>query len=469
MDLTVNVIDKNGTSLSVDAIDIGGNLANNTSSHTVTVTDNTTVEVTVTNANYYEYKNKIKVFDFNKTIEIKMIEDSVSDLNADVPSFFYLIEPCSYNIHTYNGSSYPGAKYAYVITQNGNEKVKEASGDDTIIYACTQGSYPVKQRIWDSEVITSNGCTTTNYINQTDSSEETISVDEFKPEISFSKSQSNGCAGNCGFILNEQITVMPTYDFHAPAGCNTQTIDYVVKDYQGNTVSISKASHDINAGDTGEFTFTPDKIGDYTIEAILENCCGKCTYKDNVKIESFYSAKETGCNIIEVHNYSNDESIDYTLDRIDDSMQVETGTVMPGEEKAINNNNKLKDGLYEITITREDGSTEKFSFPLYCDWRTCLNEKLLEVICVDKTDCTEKDLNDFNMKQYELNKAIGNMFLYYNHLNGFYPFGKVFQAVSGFTTEQHNDQITKLKDIDFLQNNIERECSDNNECNDCNC
>lgn len=245
MQLTINLIDETGDPLDVSGatVDVngGGGQILPYPVYTVTLPDNIQVPIEILKPGYYAYANTLRIFDedLNITIRLAPVVNNVNAPNYKKPYPFPILipEPCTYNVHVFNGTSTPEGEWSYYL----NNVLVDAGSKNTVINLFAAKSAQIKQRIyvkdnqtqqplWDRQYATvSTGNTDIGvlqdiavYLAQDPPSNANVETIEYKPELALSASQESGCSDEeaCynalsevvvtpNFVLNSEIPAKP--------------------------------------------------------------------------------------------------------------------------------------------------------------------------------------------------------------------------------------------------------------------
>lgn len=373
-----------------------------------TLVDNSSVTLDVVSSGLYSYNNVFTVHHNDEDITVLMTPVITDPLDPNYrkpyPNFFTIFEPCTYNIHIYDGQSVPFGTISY-----------EESGTNIstgqrnyILNTCLPDMASITQRIvvsqmtpcgsssviiWD-ETFTINGIQTT----------------EFKPE--FQLDNEFGCCA----VIDEEIVVFPevlNMNSIAPHNpCNIATDPSVSLSYsiltpsQGIVALDSYTAAQINTGPLTALTgtFTPDELGTYVLTVTITNCCTIIQEVYNINICESWQITNTDCNKIVITNLSGLYTLTYSIKELtsNDIFELMTVNLVLQEDIVIQPLGSVTldlvvDNLYTVTlITSAPGDTEQERiFLLDCNIKKCKKEFLIAKNC-PPSPCTDAEVAAMN-------------------------------------------------------------------------
>lgn len=391
------------------AISIDGNITQGANTATEALTDNSTIEISVTSPGHYTYTKSIAVYDYDTTISIKLIEEITDPLDPEYrkpfPHFFYLIEPCSYRIHVYNGQSLPFGRINYYL-----DNVLSYEGiADFVLDTCETAIIEIEQEIIVRTVPNCGGASPILWdMNNTTVYEVAgIETTEYKPSILLEREF------NCCEVIDSEIAINPSaVELNNDGIHNTCTytgattaIEYTVTDPEGTETILATYDRDalvaaIGAGDfsTVGFTYTPTALGTYTIQVDISNCCTTTSTIYTFDVCNSWVVSNTDCNIITIQNLSQSQTITYTIKELTDLSSFTSVTISDVEQTSITVNPGTSvevdlqvDNLYTVDIVDNLPSTldKQYVFILDCNLKKCKKQLLLDYLCDGGADCDE--------------------------------------------------------------------------------
>jgi len=361
---------------------------------TQAIADDSTFDIEVISGGYHTYTNTVRIYDYNVEVAIRLIPIVTDPLDPNYrrayPFFFYLIEPCSYNIHTYNAQSAPYGVISYYHSQD--VATTYATAPNAVLDTCVPDIVSITQRIvvravancggtspviWD-EIYTINGIETT----------------EYKPYVVLER------ALNCCEILEQEIAINPQEIELYNTGiheCDITTVDpalvYEIITPEGETVALqSYSGTQVSTEDLVDlgFTYTPTSLGTYTLIVRVSNCCTTVEERYTFDVCNSWVVTNENCNIIKVINLSAINPITFTLRELSDyntfdvveinNTLQQNIEVLPLTEVEID---LQTDNLYTIEVNDNIPSTfsREQIFVLDCNIKKCKKELLRTFLC----------------------------------------------------------------------------------------
>lgn len=380
MNLTIQVRDKTGAGggiIGVPSIDIGGSVAAGLN-HTAVVADNTTVLVTVTLAGYLTYSQMVKVYDYDFTMQVRMLQNGDPD---NTLSWIQAVQaPCSYTWDIY-------------LATNAQAHLVEFAVDGATIQSGVGRSVstglPVGPRTLEIETTTYDPF---GVVNGNDTDSLAVTQTEWQGVISFTLNPTGigpfSTTNPWAVAMNDSFELIPTFTLNntgAGVVCATNTIDWEITDSAGTVVA--SASHSfvpaappagIAAGIAVAGISTP---GTYTAKVTLENCCITTVVTQTIYVTADIRITETTtCGAIEVTNFRA-APVDITLLDHENQVVVATQTVASGASVTLSTGG---DGLFFLMA--DDGVTPVYYMvPVYCSfynsWMTNVRRLMCDCHC----------------------------------------------------------------------------------------
>jgi hypothetical protein len=482
MELTINVLSTDFSTESPLVVTAGGisingnsNIAGN-SSHTVTVNDFGVAEVSINEDGYIPYNMTIdNVFNEDLSLEVILVE-LISDINnpnylRPRPYYFTILDPCSFCVYYYYGSSNFGDTSFLV------NNIEYKKGEKGIVSFASSGDYQLKVRTkssgyhvdpvsgvpgcgcggqgdvmsydtitysWDQQyanIFTGN--TTSGSIDpiedylQLDLATNLV-IEEYRVGISTKISTSSEPfvgESTTYYVREESITITPSIDINR--GVNDDyTVYYEVFSPKG--VSIVSLSQPFGAP-IEPLEFELRELGVYNVEIkVVDNFCN-LQYIENLQVETinFLKIDYVDCNEYEVSNLSSDRDIRYILTDVANSDFSQEGFINSLKSESL----KLEDtSLYVLKIDYTDENdlpvSEEYVINNYCNIEACFASYIESIFCENKTDNPCPD-----------STVLNQMLLFYNTY--FMKVNKFFQTNSFFTALETSDldELLSLKSI----------------------
>ena len=385
-------------------ITIDGNVTTGANIATETLTDNDTVDITVESPGYFTYTNTVRVYQYDLDVSVKLIQN-ITDPNdpeyrRPYPWFFEILEPCSFNVHTYNAQSAPFGMISY--QESGEEY---ATGGNAILDTCQPDIVSITQRIVVRAIANCGGTSPIIW-------DETYTIDgiettEYRPSVLLER------PFDCCEVIDTEITLNPQeillHDSGIHSTCDINTIDpslvYTITEPDGTETILASYSGTLVAAailaadfSTVGFTYTPTVLGTYSLSVSITNCCTTIEQISSFDVCNSWAVTNTECNIIEITNYSLTQDLTFTLRElsnletftvvdIDDVPQ--SGIVVPsGTTTSLD---LQVDNLYTVDITDNLPSTtdKEYIFLLDCNIKKCKKQLLLNYLCDGGEVCDE--------------------------------------------------------------------------------
>ena len=453
-------------------ITIDGNSTTGANTATESVTDDDTIVISVVSPGYLTYTNTVKVYDYDVNVSMKLIAEVTNPLDAEYrkpyPFFFYILEPCSYNVHIYNAQSANFGTISYYHSAD-NENTF-ANTENAIFDTCVADVVSITQRIivntiasscgtvpavlWD-EIYTIDGITTT----------------EYKPYVVLDR------AFTCCETIGTEIAIAPQeIELHNTGihACVITTVDpvltYTMVDPEGtSTVLDTYSGTQVDAGDLTVlgFTYTPTLLGTYELTLTVENCCTAIEQVYTFDACSSWTVTNTECNIIEIANLSAVDSLTFTLKELSnfatfstvviDEVSQSGIVVLPGTVTKLD---MQIDNLYTVTITDGLANTldGDYIFVLDCNIKKCKKQLLLDWLCSETASCdalAQSKLQDSWLKFTSLEDIV------YQKWDDWKQQQSIFNTLS--INDIMEDVITLGKALDVM-NSICNACGIKNDC-----
>lgn len=377
--------------------------------------DNANVELTIESPGLHTYNNTFRVYDYDlDDISVVMVPVITNPLDPNFrrpyPHFFFILEPCSYNIHVYDAESAPFGMISYYHSQD--EANTFATTRNAVLDTCVPDIVSITQRIVVRQVANCGGTSPVIW-------DETFTIDgiettEYKPYVVLER------ALNCCEPLEEEIIINPqeielyNTGIHA---CDITTIDpvlrYLITTPEGTETELASYSGtQVDAGPLTSlgFSYTPVILGTYTLTVEVTNCCETVRQTYTFDVCNSWVVTNTECNIIKITNLSAINNISYTLRELSDYEDFRTVEI--NNELQVNipvtagNEVELDlqvDNLYTITIDDELASTETKEqiFVLDCNIKKCKKELLRNFLCgEDECDVQTREANKHKLTEF---------------------------------------------------------------------
>jgi len=389
-------------------ITIDGNVTTGVNIATENITNDATIDITVESPGYLTYTNTVRVYNYDVNVSIILAENIIDpndpDYRRPYPYFFYILEPCSYNIHVYDGTSSIHPLDGTYYNIDGEQY--SLGQRNIVIDTCTPAVTSITQRLEIREIANCGGTSPTIW-------DESYTVDgitttEYKPNVVLER------PFDCCEVIDVEISINPQDIELNNTGiheCDIATVDpvltYTITDTEGTeTVLVTYSGAEVDAGDLTAlgFTYTPTALGTYELKLTVTNCCTSIDQIYTFEVCNSWTITNTECNIIEISNLSRVNDLMFTIRELND---LSTFNVVEVEEVAQQNVvvapgtvTKIDlqvDNLYTVEIVRDvplSGTVEgEFIFVLDCNTKKCKKELLLDYLCDGGEDCDELTRN----------------------------------------------------------------------------
>lgn len=443
---------------------------------TTSVVNNSNTEITVESTGLHTYSNFVQLYHYDIEANILMVpvitDPNDPNYRRAYPCFFYILEPCSYNIHVYNGQSAPYGMISYYHSQDSNKVF--ATGNNGVLDTCLPDIVSITQRIVVREIANCGG--TSPIIWDEVFTIDGIQTTEYKPSLQLEREF------NCCEIIGTEVVIIPREIFFniGPIHnvCDASSLDpaltytltspqgeeILLASYNGTEVNDGVDSLDLSA--LG-FSFTPNELGTYSLVVSISNCCTTTEQIYKFDVCNSWSVTNTDCNIIEISNYSSINNLTFTIKeltqfsnfsvlKIDDVVQQDI-IVGPGTSTKID---LQVDNIYTITVVDNLPSTldKQYVFVLDCNIKKCKKQLLLDYLCDGGEECNELTRN-----------KLADNWLRFSSLENivYHKWDEWKQQQSIYNTLSVNDimedVITIGKAIDIM-NSICKSCGIKNDC-----
>jgi hypothetical protein len=378
------------------------------------IPDNSVVNILVESAGMYTYDNTISVYTNEETGSVLMqpviIDPMDVNFRRPYPNFFTIIEPCTFNVHIYDGQSLPFGMLNYY--QGGKDGELFSSGQRNYIYdVCEPNIISIGQEIVVRAIPNCGGSSPIIWDRYTSPTEvppyswfEIIGIEtvEYKPVYQIDNEF------RCAVAINEEIVIAPELInmnnvFPHATVCDVFTDEDVALTYTLLTPSLeiielsSYTAQEIfvtppNPGPLPGLsaTFTPDQLGTYVLTVELTNCCDTIVNTYNINIADSWQITNENCNEVVITNIGAEFTLTYTLRELTDNDIFEIMTIdnvlqenIPLSQNDFRTIDLIDDGIYTfdlITNAPGDTVTEKV-FLMDCNIKKCKKEFLLAVTC----------------------------------------------------------------------------------------
>jgi hypothetical protein len=379
------------------------------------IPDNSTVEITVESGGLYTYNNIIQAYT-NEVFASALMQPIITDpidqnYRRPYPNFFTVLEPCSFNVHVYDGQNAPFGVINYYLGDENGELLSSGQRN-YILNTCVQDIVAIGQEIVVREIANCGGTSPILWDRFTSPDFppfngnppyswfeiQGIQTLNFLPEFQLDNEF------RCCTPINEEITVAPELlemnNDEPPHDlvCDVTADPNVVLNYSLLTPSQtivdlgSYTAAEIDAGPLAALnaTFTPDELGTYTLTVTLTNCCGTITEVYEIGICDSWQITNTDCNEVVITNLSGSSTLTYTLRELteNDIFEVMTinGVLQENIDVLPNTTEELdlvKDNIYVFDLVTDnpgDTPVERI-FLLDCNIKKCKKEFLLAVTC----------------------------------------------------------------------------------------
>jgi hypothetical protein len=409
----VTVTTLNGLVITVD----DGNsvqVFNDTNPVNVVVVDDSTCDISVVFPGTFDYNNTVRVYDNDVDMGIAMIPIITDPENPDFrrpfPCFFFILEPCSYNIHVYNAQSAPFGMISYYHTLD--EANTFATTPNGVLDTCVPDILTITQRIVVREVANCGG--TSPVIWDETYTINGIETTEYKPYVVLER------ALNCCEPLEEEIIINPqeielyNTGIHA---CDITTIDpvlrYLITTPEGTETELASYSGtQVDAGPLTSlgFSYTPALKGTHTLTVEVTNCCETVRQTYTFDVCNSWVITNTDCNIVKIVNLSSENTLNFTIKELTDFedfrvVEIDNESllnipVLPGREEVID---LQVDNLYTITVDDGNAETETVEqiYLLDCNIKKCKKELLRNFLCgEDECDVQTREANKHKLTEF---------------------------------------------------------------------
>lgn len=372
-----------------------------------TLEDDSDVTLTIEFPGHYTYINTFRVYDNNETISVALIgiitNPNDPDYRRPYPHFFYILEPCSFNIHVYNGQSSPLGTISYI--EESEDNTFSSGTANAILNTCVPDVASISQRIIVREMAncggtssilfderyTINGITTTEYRPNVVLNIDLGCCENIDTEIVAFPSEINMFNTGIHQCDLTGIATALTYTITAPDGAES-----TLATYTGTQVNAGVLA---NLG----FTYTPTSLGTYTLTIEVTNCCTTTTLTQTFDVCNSWTVTNSECNKINIVNLSTVNPITYTIRELTNNetfeiieiSEVEQENITLGAGSTIELDLQV-DNLYTITVVDNNPSTmdREYIFLLDCNIKTCKKALLRDFLCGVDDCATVENFND---------------------------------------------------------------------------
>lgn len=482
MELTINVFSTDFSTESPLVVTAGGisingdaNIAGS-SSHTVTVTDFGTATLLVNEAGYLPYSMEIdNVFGEDLSVDIILIPE-ITDINnpnylRPRPSFFTILDPCSYCVRYYYASSNFGDVSWFV------NNMEYASGEKGIVSFASPGEYQLKVRNRTSghhvdastglpscgcggvvgegapEVVTYDwdqqyaniftGNTTSGSIDPIEDylaldTQTNLVIEEYRVDISTEISTTREPLvgdNSIYYIRDEEITITPTISINRGIP-DDYTVYYTVVDPRG--VPILELAQPFGAPIV-PIQFVLQELGVYNVTIrVVDNVCNLQYFKElQVETTNFINLSYVDCNTYKADNLSSDRSVSYTVSDVANAEFSQSGILGAGESVNLTLDNTSLYTFTAVYTEAEEEITKTYIINNYCNIEECMASYIESIFCEKDDDCNPCPDP----------VILNQMVLFYNTY--FMKVHKFFQVNTYFTALETSDldELLSLKSI----------------------
>ena len=423
---------------------------------TQALADNSQVSITVNTGGYYTYTNTINVYhnDVSATVLLIPVITDPLDVNyrRPYPNFFYILEPCSFNVHIYDGQAAPFGTISY--EQNG---LQFSNGQRNVIYdTCIPDIISITQRIIVNEQASSCGGIPAVVFNVSYTING-IQTTEHRPNILLDN------AFRCCIPKDELLTVLPSIlDMNAGAPHDTCVIGtdpsvqliYTLTTPSNQTVALATYSAaQIAAGPLASlgFAYTPTELGTYTLSVSLTNCCATVVTTYAINICDSWEITNTDCNKLSIVNLSSVFTLTYTLKKLNTSNEFELVTingiiqeniVMGANAEVILD--AVEDNIYTLDLlTSAPGATvQERIFLLDCNIKKCKKAFLIALNCATTIACENRAKRADLLADYNYFKALEEII--YNRWNKWIRQQTIYPT---FSVNDIMEQVLSTKEL----------------------
>ena len=444
------------------------------------VDDGSEVTLVIDSTGRHPYSKKFKVYFIDLDLSIKLptiITDILNpNYNNPYPFFFYILNPCTYQVDVYDASSSPYGSATWYLN---NELADTAGGNRTFTFT-SPGFYQLKRRVVVEDTV-NGGLLWDRYYSSgpvalgltTNTVEENLALDtqynvqyeEIIPEIDIKvTAPADILNGVIYYNRLETVTietlVTPTSPYNDPS---LLTLEYEIIDPSGNRITPSVQSINIATPPVDTSTeFTMEKRGDYTVRSLVTDSCRTHVHEVIIPAYNFVQFIPIQESLYEVYNASNFTSITYNV-----SYLTDTAFVPYQEEQELPSKERQelvlgKQGIYQITVKFTDlegeDREEVTILHYYGELKDCLTNHTMNILCSsDACGCDVPSSITYLQEMYTLSQT------YFMYLQEEYGFNNIYTALD-------NAKIAELADIDVLLRKLEKyckavSCHDNKPCN----
>jgi len=462
MNLTINILDITGTSLSVDSIKINEETTNAASSLVGVVTPNGSATIEVTKAGYETYSMLISdVYAVDKSIDIKMsanITDTNSgDFNKPYPEYYSFQDSCSFRVDYYSATNNQYSTKWYIgnaLDGTGKSYVKDFEAPGVYTVKMRQESYGIVEidevpttidrwdLVWGNSMIGIVGNTVARdteedfqmYLDLDTIANTTIL--EYRPNISITLDSSvPTVAGELETMYSRGTDVIINPSWTISKGLlSDYTVSFSATSPTGENVDVGTVTYPGTIDQsTVRPTFRVDTLGLYEVKATITDIdCGIDTSVTiDVETSNFVVIEpDVDCNTFHVYNRSVDRDMTITVEDYDNKLVPTYDSSIPinaGKHYSM----VLPTGMFIITVTYEGGE-ESYVIGNYCAINNCLTSYIANVLCSPSECPCNYDVSEelAAMRQLTLMQS------YFSYLT------KTFRL---------NDFYTAMSDSDYAQ------------------
>lgn len=446
------------------------------------IPDDSTVDISVVAGGHYDYNNTVSVYTNEIQSSVLMQPIIVDPLDPNYrrpyPNFFTILEPCTFNVHIYDGQAAPFGLINYY--QGGTEGELVSSGQRNVIYdTCIPDVIAIGQEIVVRQMVNCGGTSPIIWDRFTSPpfapffgnppfswfEIQGIQTVEYKPEFQLDNEFRCCVPIDVEIILAPELINMNAVDPHNLV-CDITTDPDVSLSYSLLTPSLqvidlgSYTAAEIDAGPLADLNamFTPDELGSYALTVELTNCCDTITNVYNIEVCDSWEITNTDCNKIVINNISSEYNLTYTLRELTENDIFETMTigVELQENIVIPPNDSVEldlvnDNIYVFDlISSAPGSVvQERIFLLDCNIKKCKKEFLLGVTCPPK-ECDDKAKLEL-YKDYVHFKTLEEII--------YYRWDEWIRQQSTFPTFSINDIMEDVLSTKDLMTDLDKLCN----------
>lgn len=467
MILTLNIFDQDEASLLIDSggISINGDTNNsNSSTHNLTVSDNSTVDIIVSQSGYKDYSMTIdNVYSSDKTVSIFLGQELVissPEYNRPTPRFTTFLDPFSFKVDFYKTSSTFGETYWYLNNElylsnntkgsfstvgptNFQLKIRESVSDTELLwekfYATSEQGNTVKESVDDIQT----------YLDA-DVNTNTTTV-EYRPSFTLDISSPNSFQlnGDLCYVRDEDVSITPSVTIKR---LGSTTSDYTIT-YRVETPTGYKIVNDVEMS-LAAFTpleFSLTELGVYNVTVTLSDVDAGLTYVQTAQVEScnFVDIKYKSANLFELTNRSASRTIQVKVSSIEGDVSVPLTEVLPDGILQIPLNNiepYIVTYFYDKVVENETIQVEEqVIITNYSSIEDCLSGHIESNLCGETSLGDPKSSSGCNEcpDDIELNQTLLLMYTFFMKINKLYAFNNFYSGLEDSTIAE----VTSIKNI----------------------